>query len=82
MEFKNSKEALEWMKKYPLERVYDIYGNYSVYVKESNITESFNFTGDWEDEAGNFEPGHWDMNKYTPEEFINQFENTSLCVMD
>lgn len=78
MEFKSSSEALDWMMEHPLERLYDQYGNYVVYVEESNIVESFYFTGDYEDENGNFEPGYWDMDKYAPEEFVEAFDDVQL----
>lgn len=78
MEFKSSSEALDWMMEHPLERLYDQYGNYMVYVEESDTIESFWFTGDYEDENGNFEPGYWDMIKYSPEEFVEAFDGVQL----
>lgn len=82
MKFESSSEALDWMMEHPLKRVYDEYGNYAVYVEDSNTVESFWFTGDWEDADGNFEPGYWDMDKYAPEEFIEAFEDTPLETLD
>ena len=46
MKFENSSEAIDWMMEHPLKRVYDQYGNYAVYIEESNMVESFWFTGD------------------------------------
>ena len=39
MKFENSSEAIDWMMEHPLKRVYDQYGNYAVYVEESNMVE-------------------------------------------
>lgn len=78
MEFKSSSEALDWMVEHPLERLYDQYGNYMVYVEESDTIESFWFTGDYEDENGNFEPGYWDMIRYSLEEFVEAFDDVPL----
>lgn len=82
MKFKNSSEAIDWMMEHPLKRVYDQYGNYAVYVEESNMVESFLFIGEWEDADGNFEPGYWNMDKYAPEEFVEAFEDTPLETLD
>lgn len=82
MKFESSSEALDWMIEHPLEHVYDEYGNYAVYIEDSNTVESFWFTGDWEDDEGNFEPGYWDMDKYAPEEFVEAFEDTPLETLD
>lgn len=78
MEFKSSNEALDWMIKHPLKRVCDQYGNYMVYIKDSNTIESFWSTGEWEDEDGNYEPDYWNMDKYTPEEFVEAFDGVQL----
>lgn len=82
MEFKNINEALDWMIEHPQEKVYDEYGNYSIYMGDSNMIESFWYTGDYEDDEGNFEPGVWDYDKYTPEEFLDAFEYFKLQTID
>lgn len=78
--FEDVQQALLWLMSHPGEHLYDEYGNYVVHVPVGygNIIEYYWFTGDWEDEEGNFEPGVWDFDRNSYEEFINRFEGTIL----
>ena len=80
VKFNNSKEAIKWLVDHPGEHLYDEYGNYVVHVPEGygNIIEYYWFTGDWEDEEGNFEPGVWDFDRNSYEEFIDRFDKVEL----
>lgn len=76
--FEDIQQALLWLISHPGEHLYDQYGNYveHVPVGYGNIIEYYWFSGDYEDENGNFEPGYWDYDKNSYEEFIDRFEGT------
>lgn len=73
MEFKNSKEAADWMIEHPEEQVYDQYGNFAAYYPDSydGPHVEYNYEVDIENWI-------WDMDKMSIEEFIDRFDGTIL----
>ena len=69
----NSKEAAKWLVDHPLGKLYDEYGNYVIWGPYSNVIEYWHYIGG-EDEG--YDP--WDFDRFSLEEFINQFENIEL----
>ena len=75
MEFKNSKEAADWMIEHPEEQVYDQYGNFAAYYPDSydGPHVEYNYEVDIENWI-------WDMDKMSIEEFIDRFDGTILQI--
>ena len=66
----NSEEALNWLINHPMQKLYDQYGNFVLYIPASNVIEH-NYEID-------IETATWDMDRYTQEEFIEQFKNVKF----